>query len=145
MTDPRLSAELAADPAGYGYATMTDAEIAAAWQVADRPVFVDVPVAALAGLCDLHGITPKLIAATSHDEAQTLLRYVQGDTAVTTIAYADPVKRPLLDGLIDAIVAGTDVTAADAALIRGLGTKQVTRPAELGLGRVTERMIREHR
>jgi len=136
-----LADHIATDPDARGFASMTDAGVRDDLLAQQVTRYRNVPIGEIAGKAVLSGLVPKLKAASSHDNAQTLLDLVRGQTAMSVIEYSDASTRAAVDGLMADIVANTTVEQAEADAITALGTETVSKAVDLGYPNLTARDV----
>ena len=128
----QLRAELADDPAELGYAGMSDAEAAAAFNARTRPAPVPkgdvlryvVENALWKGIADLAADDGPYAPAA----ASAVRAFEPGDFATIDM------NRPAVVGLMDALAAGGALTAEHKAAILALAANRTSRREELGIG-----------
>lgn len=124
----KLSAELADDPLGRGYAGMSDAEAAASLNATDREKPRRVPVGELLTVLRDRG---KWLAIKVSDlePAAAARDLFEGAQIVPDVNLANPAMQAGLDGLQDADL----IDAGTRADIEALGETRRSRAEELGL------------
>lgn len=135
--DARLIAEIRDDPLGRVYSGMTDAQVAASLNTADRQVQGPVPINQVlrwsAGVDGIHTLrqASETGPPAKRQLADAALQLVN-HPHVRELDVTDPELSAMLDGLV---VAGIfDQPSVDALVARGVQT--LSRAAELGLGHV---------
>lgn len=136
-----LKAELLADPLGRGYASMTDAQIAASLNAANIAVKVDVPAQTVRGALYERGLWGPIVilarslpnGTASHDNGMAAAYGVvsladQGQSFMTSI----PAVFAQVQSDLNAIVAAGALPSAAVAGILALASATVTRASQIG-------------
>lgn len=132
MNYAALASELSVDPLVRGYAAMTDQQAADSLNVVDRPASVPksdllryvVENAKWKGIADLAASPTSPYAAAA---ASAVRAFEPGDFDAIDLS------RPAVVALIDALVAGGALVAADKTAILAMAENRRSRAAELGL------------
>lgn len=135
MRYPALVAELTADPLGRGYGDMTDDEVAASLNAADRTLVVTTFATWRKLLADLGPtatptIKGKIEAAAESNAAVAMtldMLAEYGEGGGLDLGHAN--TRAVIDQLATVEV----LTADEAAAIKGVAEETISRAAELGL------------
>lgn len=134
-----LRLELADDPEGIGYASMSDPEAADAINARNRPTRGTVPASDVRRYVLLNGIWPRIAAAAQSSPDPT----VQG-TAVTIlqtlapnsfdeIRMGDPAVFGAVSQMLNTMVTAGIMTDAQRLAMIALGNVSVSRASELGM------------
>jgi len=129
-----LKNEITNDPLGRGYASMSDAQVAASLNTVDRTVpdstrytmrrVMEVMTDAGAAITKLDQVTDPLVV-----EAMRALRsYTEGGGL--------DFSHPKTIGMIDQLTSQGVLTSQEASELKSIGTKPASRAEELGLERV---------
>ena len=137
MDYSKLKAELADDPAGIGYASMTDAERYAAYHARTQPVRVLVPRWKIKEAIYLAGRWPALVDLQSNENADlaTLAR-----TAVAYLSDEDfenvNLDYPIVKTMLDTLLAVGLLTQELRDVIEAFGDDLVSRGQQIGMADV---------
>lgn len=136
-----LRSEIANDPLGRGYASMTDEQVAASLNNLDRPVTRPTPVTAKSLMALLDPATAATIldkleaAASSNSAVKWILSFIQGDAEGVDLGH------PNTRAQIDALAVAGVLTADEASLLKSLADSLVSRAEELGLPDIKPWMV----
>ena len=133
----KLKAELATDPLGRGYSSMTDEEVSADIHTEYRSELTPIPMSKVVRWCARHDALATLETAAASD-----IPALRSVARAALVMISSPhiaefnVHDSELAAMFDALVSSGVFTADERADLVALGTKNTSRAAELGLGRV---------
>ena len=136
-----LRSEIANDPLGRGYASMTDEQVAASLNNLDRPVTRPTPVTAKSLMALLDPATAATIldklegAAASNSAVKWILSFIQGNAEGVDLGHQNTRAQ------IDALAVAGVLTADEASLLKSLADSLVSRAEELGLPEIKPWMV----
>jgi hypothetical protein len=129
-----LKTELTTDPLGRGYATMSDAEIAASLNAADRTIVKLCMVQYRTMMADIgvdatRAIMTAMAAAGQTDTVVALVDLWLKDPKSEGVDMGHANTREVID---DLVTAGS-ITSAQAAAVKAMAEDTVSRATELGM------------
>ncbi len=136
-----LRSELANDPLGRGYATMSDEQVAASLNNPDRLIVQSTMVTAKGLMALLDPATAAAIldkleaAASSNSTVKWILSFMQGSAEGVDLGH------PNTRAQIDALAAAGVLSADEASLLKALADNLVSRAEELGLPEIKPWMV----
>lgn len=136
-----LRSELANDPLGRGYASMTDEQVAASLNNQDRLITEPTMVTAKSLMALLDPATAAAIldkleaAAASNSAVKWILSFIKGDAEGVDLGH------PNTRAQVDALAAAGVLTADEASLLKSLADSLVSRAEELGLPEIKPWMV----
>jgi len=143
MSKAKLRTELLSDPLGVGYSGMSDQECANSLNAQTRSKTVAISSAELlawsgAGATETIKSRYERIedAAADHvslavkGACKAAIKLIERDSTMLDLSLADR------EAMVDALVAGSVLTADEKAELVALGTESISRAQELGIGKV---------
>lgn len=121
------------------YVGLSDDEIVAALNAQITGPAIAIPLGTLAGVIEMTGIYERLEATTASLTAsdalkavcRKVLRLVSGVSPIAELDMADPASAAAVGSILDALVAGSVITADERVAILALGETTTTRARQV--------------